>query len=135
MRKFNTFNRTKRPKNKKQIKPPITPKDSLTRKKKKTPSDDNEFKWKKASKTSLMWIIIIISSIFLIQILGTGSREEVVIEYFQYKDLLANGQIKEATIIEREFHGVLKEKVALIIGGRPVDVEKFYFILPPVIDK
>ncbi|MBU4445993.1 ATP-dependent zinc metalloprotease FtsH [bacterium] len=135
MRKSYTLFRTNNPKNKKQNKPKIPPRKNLTPKNKKTPTDDNEFKWKKASKTSLMWIIIIISSIFLIQILGSGSREEVVIEYFQYKDLLANGQIKEATIIEREFHGVLKEKTALIIGGRPVEVEKFYFILPPVIDK
>jgi len=74
MRKSYTLFRTNNPKNKKQNKPPITPKDNLTRKKKKAPSNDNEFKWKKASKTSLMWIIIIISSIFLIQILGTGSR-------------------------------------------------------------
>jgi len=72
---------------------------------------DNEFKWKKASKTSLMWIIIIISSIFLIQILGTGTKEEV------------------------KFHGTLKEKTTLIIHGRPIEVKKFNFILPPNYDQ
>ena len=96
---------------------------------------ENEFKWKKASKTSLMWIIIIISSIFLIQILGTGNKEEVRIEFDQYKDLLANGQISEATIIEREFHGTLKAETTLIINGRPTDVSKFFFILPPNYDQ
>lgn len=96
---------------------------------------DNEFKWKKASKTSLMWIIIIISSIFLIQILGTGTKEEVRIEFQQYKELLAGGQISKATIIEREFHGTLKEKTTLIIHGRPIEVKKFNFILPPNYDQ
>jgi len=96
---------------------------------------DNEFKWKKASKTSLMWIIIIISSIFLIQILGTGSKEEVLIEFDQYKELLFDGQISKATIIEREFHGVLKSPTTLILNGRPTEVKKFFFILPPNYDQ
>ena len=112
----------------------LPPSQKPPRRRKKSGNSD-EFKWKKASKTSLMWIIIIISSIFLIQILGTGSKEEVVVNYDQYKTLLTNGQIKEATIIEREFHGILNNKTTLIIGNRPVEVEKFYLILPPIIDQ
>ena len=103
--------------------------------KKGTDNKGSEFKWKKASKTSLMWLVILISSIFLIQILSSGKKGEVVIEFYQYKDLLFNSKIKKATIIDREFHGVLNEKTTLVIGGRPIEVEKFYFILPPVIDK
>ncbi|MBN2601888.1 MAG: cell division protein FtsH, partial [Candidatus Marinimicrobia bacterium] len=102
---------------------------------KKKNNQDNEFKWKKASKTSLMWIIIIISSIFLIQILGTGTKEEITIEFQQYKDLLTSGQISEATIIERQFHGTLKEQTTLIVQGRPTDVKKFNFVLPPNYDQ
>ncbi|MBU0710550.1 ATP-dependent zinc metalloprotease FtsH [bacterium] len=82
-----------------------------------------------------MWIIIIISSIFLIQILGTGKKEEITIEFKQYEDLLTSGQITEATIIERQFHGTLKEQTTLIIQGRPTDVKKFNFILPPNYDQ
>ena len=120
--------------NKKPGKSSRTPKGSQqTDKKKDIP--DNEFKWKKASKTSLMWIIIIISSIFLIQILGTGKKEEITIEFQQYKDLLSDGQISQATIIERKFHGTLKEKTTLIIQGRPTEVKKFNFILPPNYDQ
>ncbi len=112
----------------------LPPSQKPPRRRKKSGNSD-EFKWKKASKTSLMWIIIIISSIFLIQILGTGAKEEVVVNYDQYKTLLTSGQIKEATIIEREFHGILNNKTTLIIGNRPVEVEKFYLILPPIIDQ
>lgn len=118
-------NDPKRPKNPKKPQPPNKKKDG----------PDNDFKWKKASKTSLMWIIIIISSIFLIQILGSGSKEEIRVEFQQYKELLAGNQIGEATIIEREFHGTLKEETTLIIRGRPVDVKKFFFILPPNYDQ
>ncbi len=115
-------------------KKPKTPKGGQHPGKKKD-IPDNEFKWKKASKTSLMWIIIIISSIFLIQILGTGTKEEITIEFQQYKDLLISGQIAEATIIERQFHGTLKEQTTLIVQGRPTDVKKFNFILPPNYDQ
>jgi len=122
--------RSKLPKNDGKKKPMLPPKGKHSQKNRPKDSND-EFKWKKASKTSLMWIVIIISSIFLIQILGTGSKEEVVITFSQYKDLLANEMISEATIIEREFHGVLKEKTTLFIGTRPVEVKKIYLILPP----
>jgi cell division protease FtsH len=122
--------RSELPKDGGKKKPMIPPKGKQSPKNKPKDSND-EFKWKKASKTSLMWIVIIISSIFLIQILGSGSKEEVVITFSQYKDLLANEMISEATIIEREFHGVLKEKTTLIIGSRPIEVKKIYLILPP----
>ena len=85
----------------------------------------DEFRWKKASRTSLMWIIIIVSSIILMQILGRGGQEEALISYSQYQDLLSQRLIKSAVIIEDEFHGTLSEKVPLVIGERSVDVEKF----------
>ncbi len=100
----------------------------------KKPMPPEEFKWKKASKTSLMWIIIIVSSILLIQILGKGSKEEIVISYTQYKELLRQQVIAQATIIENEFHGTLSQPTNLIINGRPIEVEKFVLIMPFIDD-
>lgn len=111
-----------------EIKP--SPEKKIPRKSKKNslgspkPNKD-EFRWKKASRTSLMWIIIIVSSIMLMQILGRGGQEEVVITYYQYQDLLSKSLINSAVIIENEFHGTLSKKVPLTIGGRSVEVEKF----------
>lgn len=133
MNNFQTNRRSKEPPKKDPKKPNNSPKPQPPNKKKGGP--DNDFKWKKASKTSLMWIIIIISSIFLIQILRTGSKEEIRIEFQQYRDLLESNQIAEATIIEREFHGTLKEETTLIIRGRPTEVKQFFFILPPNYDQ
>jgi|GEM_PF-6692507 len=84
----------------------------------------DDFRWKKASRTSLMWIIIILSSIVLLQILGRGAQEEVVITYSQYKELLDQKLIKSAVIIENEFHGTLTQKVPLVVGGRTIEAEK-----------
>lgn len=96
--------------------------------------DINEFKWKKASRTSFMWLIIIISSILLIQILGKSGKEEVIITFSQYKELLSEKKIKEATIINQEFHGTLTEMTTLTVNGRTVTAEKFMITLPFVND-
>jgi len=90
---------------------------------------NEEFKWKKASRTSLMWIIIIVSSILLIQILGKGGQEEVVIPYSQYRDLLSRKLIANAVVVENEFHGTLSQKVPMTVGNRSIEVEKFITIL------
>ncbi len=102
--------------------------------KKGSGNKDNEFKWKKASKTSLMWLVILISSIFLIQILSSGRKEEVYITYSQYRDLLRAHKIQKATIIEKEFHGNLVERTSLLVGERAVEVKKFVITLPFIDD-
>ncbi len=96
--------------------------------------DNNNFNWGKASKTSLMWIIIIISTIFLFGILGTGTREEIPITYPQYREQLTNNNIAEATIIPKEnnyeFHGTLQEPRQLMVRDRSVEVKKFVLTIP-----
>jgi len=94
----------------------------------------NDFKWKKASKTSFMWLVIIVSSILLLQILGKSGDEEVVITYPQYKEFLTTKTIKEATIIDKEFHGVLIQKTALTVGKRTINADRFMVPLPFVND-
>jgi len=100
--------------------------------------DNNNFNWGKASKTSLMWIIIIISTIFLFGILGTGTREEIPITYPQYREQLLEDNIAEATIIPKEnnyeFHGTLQESRQLMVRDRSVEVKKFVLTIPFVND-
>jgi len=91
---------------------------------------DNNFRWKKASKTSLIWIIIFISSIFLIQILSSGGYEEYPVTYTQFKDLLKEKAIAEATVMGEELHGVLKAEKTMTIGNKSVKVEHFVVTLP-----
>jgi cell division protease FtsH len=100
----------------------------------KTDKPGNEFKWKKASKTSFMWLVIIVSSILLLQVLGKGGDEEVVITYSQYKEFLMTKMIREATIIDKEFHGILIEKKELTVGQRKMNADKFMITLPFVDD-
>jgi cell division protease FtsH len=81
-----------------------------------------------------MWIIILISSIFLIQILSSGKEEEILVEYPQYREWLTGQKIQNAVIMEKEFHGKLTEKMQIFKDGRSIDVERFYLIIPLIND-
>ncbi len=98
------------------------------------PNDNDDFQWKKGSKTIIMWVIIAISSLFLFGILSRGVKEEVEITYPQYKKELLSKNIKKATIIDGEFHGELIESSSLEIGGRVEEIKRFFIYLPPQVD-
>lgn len=94
--------------------------------------DNGGFSWKNASKTSLMWIIIIVSTFLLFSILGFNNQEEVKISTYQYQQQLRNGNISEAEIVGKTFHGTLKEKRQMNVKGNNVEVKKFYVELPVI---
>ncbi|MEE9168027.1 MAG: ATP-dependent zinc metalloprotease FtsH [Candidatus Neomarinimicrobiota bacterium] len=95
--------------------------------------DDQGFQWKNAGKTSVIWIVILISAIFLSGLFTSRGRKEVEIEYFEYRDYLTSSQIASAKVIETEFHGVLKENVDLVIDEKIVgSINHFVLTLPYV---
>ncbi len=99
------------------------------------PNDNNDrFKWKKASKTSLIWIAILIGTIILAQVLSMNQGGEQTITFSEYKQLLENQKIESATIIDKEFHGVLKAPVTKTVNGREVQYKNFVLTLPYVDD-
>src|SRR6056297_1188524 len=97
---------------------------------KKPDNKKNDFKWKQASKTSMMWLIIIISTIILFGILGKSPTEEVKFTYSQYTRQLEQGNIKSILVIDKELHGELIKKTTINIGGRDLEVKKFVITLP-----
>jgi cell division protease FtsH len=94
--------------------------------------NNNSFNWKNASKTSVMWIIIIVSTFLLFSILGFNNQEEVKISTYQYRQQLKSGNIEEAEIVGKTFHGTLKETRQMNIKGKTTEVKKFYVELPVI---
>lgn len=90
----------------------------------------NEFEWKRAGKTSMIWLLILMAAIFLSGIF-TSSEQSVEIQYFQYQEFLEQRLITSANIIENVFYGEfatpqsIKTKVGVI-----ENVSKFHVILP-----
>ena len=84
-----------------------------------TPNNDNspdknkenspsQFEWKRAGKTSLIWISVILFAVYVSGVLTESSKKEVEIEYTEYKDHLKNKDIDKGVIIGNVFHGEFK---------------------------
>ncbi len=71
---------------------------------------DDEFQWKKASKTGLVWILILLSAIFFSTLWPDNRPDEIDVDYFVYQKLLRDGKIESGrvTLKENNFQGTLK---------------------------
>jgi len=80
--------------------------------KKKQPSNNNdEFQWKKASKTGLIWILILLAALAFSTLWPDNRPNEVEVPYNEYVRLLRNKMIQagEVTLKDNKFRGVLVE--------------------------
>ena len=72
------------------------------------PSNKNnldQFHWKRAGKTSLIWISIILCAVYISGLLTESGKKEIEIEYREY---LKNHEIQKAVVIGDVFHGEFK---------------------------
>ncbi len=92
---------------------------------------DEQFHWKKAGKTSLVWVLIIISAIFMSNLFTGQGKDEVEIQFSEYRTFLNNGLIAKARIVDEVFHGELTEPQTIINArGIGKSVKKFRLKLP-----
>jgi len=83
-------------------------------------SDDGKNPWRRISKTLAFWIIFLLVAISASKFLGSNTtNDEVVLSYKEYKQLLTDGRITSATIIETEFHGQLVDPEFTAPGNTP----------------
>ena len=80
---------------------------------KKSPRSSNEnnpdqFHWKRAGKTSLIWISIILCAVYISGLLTESGKKEIEIEYTEYREYLKNHEIQKAVVIGNVFHGEFK---------------------------
>ncbi len=100
--------------------------------------DNNEFQWKKGSKTILIWVIIIMAIILLTSIFPMGRGQERSVPYSKYlyflnNDLIARGEV---VVKENEFRGELKRTFQDVLpNGKTIEYKKFKTILPFVDEK
>ncbi len=98
---------------------------------KKNQQGNDQFQWKRAGKTSFVWVLIIISAVFLSNLFTGQGADEVEIQYSDYRAFLTDGHIAKARIVDEVFHGELSEtKTVLNAGGISQEVVKFRLKLP-----
>ncbi len=73
---------------------------------------NDDFQWKKASKTGLAWIVILLLAIFFSSLWPDSRPDEIEIDYSVYQRLLEDGKFISGTVTLKEniFQGVLKEE-------------------------
>ena len=74
----------------------------------KDPDSDQQkgnqgFQWKQAGKTSLIWVIILISAIFVSGLFTGKGGDELELEYWEYEHFLNSELIATAEIIQTDF--------------------------------
>ena len=95
--------------------------------------DNNEFQWKRGSKTIIIWVVIIMAIILLTSIFPMGKGQDRDVPYSKYmyflqNDLIASGEV---VIKENEFRGELKKSFQDILpNGKTIDYKKFKTVLP-----
>ena len=106
----------------------------------KDPDNDQQkgnqgFQWKQAGKTSLIWVIILISAIFVSGLFTGKGGDELELEYYEYEHFLNSELIATAEIIQTDFHGKLKRLSTVERGSQRLQVDAFWVILPRDVDE
>ena len=92
---------------------------------------NTEFQWKRAGKTSFIWVFILITAIFLSGLFTSGNQKAIEIQYYQYREFLEQKLIEKATIVEDVFTGQLQTPQTVIAEIGPIEnVTRFKVILP-----
>ena len=106
--------------------------------KKKSPNNNQnkkknkqDFEWKRAGKTSFIWISIILVTVYFSSILSNNRNNEVEIDFTDYRAYLNDGLINKAVIINKTFYGEFKspQTIDTPLGVRD-DIEKFRLTMP-----
>jgi len=100
----------------------------------KDPSPD-QFDWRRAAKTSLVWLTIILGAVYISGLLTESGKKEIEIEYTQYRKYLADGDIKEAVIMGDIFHGEFKEPKTIETPIGPLNEITHFKLTLPFIDR
>jgi cell division protease FtsH len=100
--------------------------------------NNDDFQWKKGSRSIIFWVIIILGIIFFSTIFPVGKSKEVNIPYSDYMQYLEKEIIKKGEVVvkENEFIGYLKEPVNYRSPeGKEFTFDKFKTVLPFVDEK
>ena len=90
------------------------------------------FDWKRAGKTSFVWLMIIFGAVYISGLLTETGKKEIEIEYTEYRKYLDNGDIQKGVIMGDVFHGEFKVPQTLDtpIGGQLNEITHFKLTLP-----
>ena len=97
---------------------------------------EENFDWKRASKTSLVWLLIIFFAVYVSGTLTESNKREVEVEYSDYKDYLQKREILKGIITGEIFHGEFKQpKTIQSSSGLQLDNITHFKLKLPFLDR
>jgi cell division protease FtsH len=96
----------------------------------KRPQKKEEFPWKKASRTLIFWLILILISITVFQYYARGKKEVLPVSYTLFMEELEKGNIKTVTLVEKDVEGEFAQSITHTDGKVTKQYQKFKLHLP-----
>jgi len=86
--------------------------------------------WRRASRSLLFWVFLVLLSISIFQFFNRSRQEEVVITYTEFRQQLEEGNVNEVIIIEKDIRGELKTAASKLEDGDLKEYDKFIVHIP-----
>ncbi|MDP6533435.1 MAG: ATP-dependent zinc metalloprotease FtsH [Candidatus Marinimicrobia bacterium] len=95
------------------------------------PNSKNEFHWKRAARTSLIWVFIFSAAIFISNLFTNEGQNRSTITYQKYREFLEDRKISDVVVIEKTVTGNLSALETIEDeAGISKEINKFEVILP-----
>jgi cell division protease FtsH len=89
-----------------------------------------EFRWRKASRTLIFWVILLLLSISLFQYYSRGKGDVVSINYTEFMQQLENSNIKKVNMMEKDIEGEFIQNITKTEGNKTGQYAKFKLHIP-----
>ena len=94
---------------------------------------DDEFQWKKASKTGLIWIAILFAAIIFTQFWSSNEEGSNELSFSEYQEILKADNIESGDVAMKDNVLIAKTRRTHILqrsNGQQVNINKFKTVLP-----
>ena len=91
---------------------------------------NDEFQWKKASKTGLIWIAILVAAIFFSTLWPSSEEGAAKISYSEYQTILKDNNMEKGEVIVKENILIGETRQPVIVGDKGQTITRFKTVLP-----
>ena len=86
--------------------------------------------WRRASRTFLFWVLLLLFSITIFQFFNRSRRQEVTITYSEFRQQLFEDNVSQIFIVDQDIHGELKSVITKLDDDKVREFNKFYVYIP-----
>ena len=86
--------------------------------------------WRRASRTFLFWVLLLLFSITIFQFFNRSRRQEVTITYSEFRQQLYEDNVSQIFIVDQDIHGELKSVITKLDDDKVREFNKFYVYIP-----